>query len=100
MILLGSVSYACAQEDGGDTPLGDVARSFRKKTPPVEAVVDNDNLSKVVDDAESRRAAGASPGFSLEPGGKNFHVSSPVLSLRLSFIAQNSSPVSEPLFLD
>ena len=72
MILLGSVSYACAQEDGGDTPLGDVARSFRKKTPPAEAVVDNDNLSKVVDDAESRRAAGASPVFSLEPGGKNF----------------------------
>ncbi|MCU1300988.1 MAG: hypothetical protein JWQ87_1272 [Candidatus Sulfotelmatobacter sp.] len=100
MILLGSVSYVRAQEDGGDTPLGDVARSFRKKTPPVEAVVDNDNLSKVVDDAESRRAAGASPVFSLEPGGKNFHVCSPDVTCSLSFSAKTSSLLSDPLLLD
>jgi hypothetical protein len=87
----------CAQEQG-ETPLGDVARSFRKKPAPSEAVVDNDNLSKVVDDAESRRAAGASPIFSLDPGGKNFHVSSPDVTCSLSFSAK--SPLSDPLLLD
>src|ERR1700674_3613190 len=42
-------SQASAQD--GDAPLGDVARSFRKKPAPAEAVIDNDNFSKVVDDA-------------------------------------------------
>lgn len=93
------VPRACAQDDG-ETPLGDVARSFRKKPVPSEAVVDNDNLSKVVDDAESRRAAGASPVFSLDPGGRNFHVSSPDVSCSLSFSAKSSSLLSDPLVLD
>src|SRR5258708_6859867 len=56
MLLLALPSRALAQDT--DAPLGDVARSFRKKPGPAEAVIDNDNLSKVVDDAESRRVAG------------------------------------------
>ncbi|MGA7299812.1 MAG: hypothetical protein WBX10_05880, partial [Candidatus Sulfotelmatobacter sp.] len=50
--------WASAQEDPNDTPLGDVARSFRKKIAPSELVIDNDNFSTVVEDAERRRAAG------------------------------------------
>jgi hypothetical protein len=78
-----------------------VARSFRKKPAASEAVinVDNDNLSKVMDDAETRHAAGASPVFSLDPGGRSFHVSSPDVTCSLSFTAKTSS-LSDPLLLD
>jgi hypothetical protein len=93
-------SRVCGQDDTS-VPLGDVARSFRKKTIiSSEAVIDNDNLSKVVDDAESRRAAGSSPVFSLDPGGRNFHVSSPDVTCSLSFTAKNGSPQADSLLLD
>lgn len=97
MILLALSSQVHAQEDEGDTPLGDVARSFRKKTAPPESVIDNDNLSKVVDDAASRRAAGSSPVFSLDPGAKNFRVSSPDVTCSLSFSAKTTSLLSDSL---
>ena len=87
-------------QDYGDAPLGDVARSFRKKPAASEAVIDNDNLSKVVDDAESRRAAGSAPVFSLDAGGKGFRVSSPDVTCSLSFSAKTSSLLSDPLVLD
>jgi hypothetical protein len=98
--LLCPPQFISAQDDPGDAPLGDVARSFRKKPAPAEAVVDNDNLSKVVDDAESRRAAGSSPVFSLDAGGKSFHVSSPDVTCSLSFSAKTTALVADPLLLD
>ena len=98
-ILLGLPPCAAAQ-DAGETPLGDVARSFRKKPASPEKVVDNDNLSKVVDEAESRRAAGSSLVFSLDPGAKSFHVSRPDVVCSLSFSAKTSSLLSDPLLLD
>jgi len=94
---------ACVRaQDASDTPLGDVARSFRKKPIVSESVIDNDNLAKVVDDAESKRAAGTSPVFSLDLGGNAFHVSSPDVSCSLSFTAtaKNGSLLSDPLLLD
>jgi hypothetical protein len=100
MFALALPRWANAQEDPNDTPLGDVARSFRRKTAPSEVVIDNDNFSQVVDDAESRRAAGATMVFSLDPGGKNFHVSSPDVSCSLSFSAKTSSLLSDPVMLD
>lgn len=99
-ILLLALPPLCAAQDAGDTPLGDVARSFRKKPAASEIVVDNDNLSKVVDDAESRRAAGSSLVFSLDPAGKSFHVSSPDVMCSLSFSAKTSSLLSDPMALD
>lgn len=96
MALPGSVR---AQEDG-DTPLGDVARSFRKKPALPEAVIDNDNLSKVVDDAESRRASGSSLVFSLDPGGNSVHISAPDVSCSLSFSGKTTSLLSDPILLD
>lgn len=94
-------SCVYAQETD-DAPLGDVARSFRKKPAPSEVVVDNDNLSKVVDEAESRRAAGSSLVFSLDPAGKGFRVSSPDVMCSLSFSAsaKASALLSDPLALD
>ena len=100
MLLLALPPSASAQDDVGDTPLGDVARSFRKKTASSEAIIDNDNFSKAMDDAESRRAAGSSLVFSLDPEGKSFHVSSPDVSCSLSFTAKTSSLLSDPFLLD
>jgi hypothetical protein len=90
-----------AQDDPNEAPLGDVARSFRKKVAtPEEVVIDNDNFSKVVEDAESRRASGSTMVFSLDPGAKNFQVSSPDVSCSFSFSAKTSSLLSDPIALD
>jgi hypothetical protein len=89
-----------AQDDANDAPLGDVARSLRKKVSPSEVVIDNDNFSKVVEDAENRRAAGSTMVFSLDSGGKNLRVSSPDVSCSLSFSAKTSSLLADPTLLD
>jgi hypothetical protein len=99
MLLLALPPRLTAQ-DADDTPLGDVARNMRKKPASSEVVVDNDNLSKVVDDAESRHAAGTSMVFSLAPSGKTFQVSSPDVTCSLSFSAKTSSLLSDPQMLD
>jgi hypothetical protein len=91
--------YVHAQSEYGETPLGDVARSFRKKVVASDAVIDNDNLPKVVDDAETRRAAGASPTFSLDPGRKSIRVSSADVTCSLSFTGKTSAE-SDPALLD
>ena len=44
-------------DDPNDVPLGDVARNLRKKTPPMQGVIDDDNFTKVMVHAECRRAA-------------------------------------------
>ena len=90
-----------AQDDPGETPLGDVARSLRKK-PAAEQqeVIDNDNFSNLMEDAESRRVSGASLLFSLDPGGKSFHVSSPDVTCSLSFSSNASSLLADPIALD
>jgi hypothetical protein len=99
IFLIGSIPHLCAQDDGSDVPLGDLARSLRKK--PVsasEAVIDNDNLPKVMENAESRHAAGSTPVFSLDAGRKNVSVASPDVTCSLSFTAKTS--LSDPLLLD
>jgi hypothetical protein len=103
--LLALPSRASAQE-GSEAPLGDVARSFRKK-PAAQAVinVDDDNLSKAMDDAAARHAAGASPVFALDaqkndPLRKSFALSSPDVTCSLNFTAKTTSPFSDPLLLD
>jgi hypothetical protein len=90
-----------AQSGESETPLGDIARALRKtKKPPEEAVIDNDNLSKVVDDAESRRVKG-SVKFSFEGSGKDVQASSPEVTCSLSFNGDSppSADASSPLDL-
>jgi hypothetical protein len=82
-----------AQEDGGETPLGDIARSFRKK-PSSKEVIDNDNLSKVMEQVESRRAVGWSLRYSIDGSGKSFQVSAPDVSCSLSFSANAQALLS------
>jgi hypothetical protein len=100
MLLLALPPWAGAQEDAGDTPLGDVARSLRKNAASNETIVDNDNFWQVIDEAESRRAAGTSVVFSLEPGAKNLNVSSPDVTCSLSFTGKTASLLSDPAVLD
>jgi hypothetical protein len=102
MFALAGPQCASAQDDSNEAPLGDVARSFRKKVAPSpsELVIDNDNFSNVVEDAERRRAAGTTMVFSLDPGEKNFHISSPDVSCSLSFTAKSSALLAEPVALD
>jgi hypothetical protein len=83
-------AFLSAQEDG-DTPLGDVARSFRKKNPSTQEVIDNDNLSKVMDQVESHRLSAASLRYSVDPGGKNFQVSAPDVTCSLAFSANTKA---------
>jgi hypothetical protein len=101
---LAAPSFSRAQDDASETPLGDIARNLRKKNvapeAAPEAVIDNDNLSKVMDDADKRRAAGSSMTFLLDPGAKNFRVSSPDVSCSFSFTAKTSSLLADPLDLD
>jgi hypothetical protein len=97
LLLLGLPLQLCAQED--ETPLGDVARNLRKPQSS-EAVIDNDNISKVMDDAESHHKTGSSMVFSFDPGGKNFKVSSPDVTCNLSFSAKTSSLLSDSLQVD
>jgi hypothetical protein len=106
MALLALPSQASAQ-DASEAPLGDVARSFRKKPAPAQSVinVDDDNLSKAMDDAAARHAAGASTVFALDPqktdaGKKAFQTSSPDVTCSLNFTSKTTSPFSDPLLLD
>lgn len=101
-ILLLALPRASAQEDPDDIPLGDVARSLRKNVAPSETVIDNDNFWQVIDDAESRREAGTSLVFSLDPGAgaKSFNVSSPDVTCSLSFTAKTASLLSDPPVLN
>jgi len=71
-----------------DTPLGDVARNLRKKTPPPsQVVVDDDNLTQVMSQAESRRVAGAGLTFLMTGESKDFRVSAPDVTCSLAFTA-------------
>ena len=83
-------AFLTAQEDG-DTPLGDVARTFRKKNPPAQEVIDNDNFSKVMDQVESHRASAASLRYSVDAGGKSIQVSAPDVTCSLAFSANTKS---------
>jgi hypothetical protein len=104
MFLLALPRWAGAQEDAGDVPLGDVARSLRKNASSSETspktVIDNDNFGQVMDDAESRHVAGSSLVFSLDPGGRNLHISSPDVTCSLSFTSKTTSLLADPLVLD
>jgi hypothetical protein len=89
-----------AQDDPNNVPLGDIARSMRGQTAPRELVIDNDNLTEVVDDAESRREAGLLPMLSLDPGKASVHVSAPDVSCSLSFTAPSSASSDQLLWSD
>jgi hypothetical protein len=90
-----------AQSDNSDISLGDLARSLRKsKALPAHAtvdhaVIDNDNLTQVMNQVEGQRLNGRMQ-FSFDGLGKNFQVSSPDVTCSLSFNAQATALLSDP----
>ena len=85
---------AVAQDDSNETPLGDVARNFRKKTPATQPVIDDDNLPEAMQKAESRQGFGSSLRFLMAGEGKGFRVSAPDVTCSLSFTANVKSLLS------
>jgi hypothetical protein len=89
--------YCRAQTDStNDVSLGELARTLRqRKTPVVQTVIDNDNMSKIMDQVEAHRQAGTLM-FSFDNAGKTFHVSSPDVTCSLSFNSKAASLLSAP----
>jgi len=86
---------AVAQDDG-QVSLGDLARSLRKNKPaPTQTVIDNDNFSKVMDQAETQRLNGR-PVFLVDETGKQFQVKSPDGTCSLSFSANATALLVSP----
>ncbi len=78
-----------AQQD--EIPLGDLAREFRHSKPPDQSeIIDNDNLTLMMDKAESERLDGQ-PVFAISPSGRTFTAVSPDGSCSLSFVATSSN---------
>ncbi|HTS37153.1 MAG TPA: hypothetical protein VMH04_15870 [Candidatus Solibacter sp.] len=86
-------AIALAQDDPNDTPLGDVARNLRKKAPS-KAVIDDDNLSDVMRQAESRQAQSSALKFLMTGDNNNFKVGVPDATCSLSFSAGAKSLLS------
>ena len=92
---------ASAQSDSSDVPLGDIARNLRHKSvvapaPAAHAVIDNDNLSQIVEEVEKQHHNGATLKFSFDAAARDFQVSSPDVTCSLSFNAQTTSLISDP----
>jgi hypothetical protein len=103
LILGGLFLPACLwaqSEDPDSAPLGDVARALRKQNQaaPARTVINNDNFSVIMDEAQSHRLSSSSTlVFSFDSLGKNFHVSpSPDVTCSLSFNANATALLSEP----
>jgi hypothetical protein len=87
-----------AQDD--ETPLGDIARAARNSKPSEDPkteqkVIDNDNLSVMMDKAEAERLNGK-PVFSIDPSGTAFTMTSPDGTCSLSFDAKATALISTP----
>jgi hypothetical protein len=92
VLFVGFSSFACAQEE---MPLGDLARSLRRnKGLPSHAVIDNDNMSQVMQEVETRKMKGA-VAFSIDEAGKNLQMNSPDVTCSLSFSANSTPLISE-----
>ena len=91
-VVLLLAASAWAQSDG-DTPLGDVARNIRKAkvtTKAADVRVDNDNISKIVENSEARRMMSTPPAlsFGLGPVLPGNPLAAPDVSCSLSFSAR------------
>ncbi len=83
-----------AQDDPNDMPLGDVARSLRKKGASSQKVIDDDNLPQVMQEADSHHVFGSSLKFLMAGDSKGFQVSAPDVTCSLSFTANVKSLLS------
>jgi hypothetical protein len=97
LTFVGLFSLPCARAQSWDgVSLGDLARTMRKeKQPAAPVVIDNDNLSHVMDEVENHKLD-RSRLFSLDISRKTFQMSSPDGTCSLSFSADTASLSSVP----
>lgn len=82
-------------DDPNDMPLGDVARQLRKQTPLTKPVIDDDNLTQVMEQAETQHGFGGSAMRYLMVGdAPGFHVAVPDATCSLSFTPNVKSLLS------
>jgi hypothetical protein len=95
LCLLSAAVLACAQDE--EVPLGDLARSVRKSKPAESQpeIIDNDNMTIMMDKAEAKRLDGK-PVFSIDPSGKAFSMTSPDGTCSLSFDAKAAALITTP----
>ncbi len=94
-----AVTGAAGAQDSDSVPLGDLARNFRKKPVNSQKVIDNDNMTQVLDEAELQRRSGAQLTFTVDPAANQFRVSSPDVTCSLSFSSKATSLIADPLSL-
>jgi hypothetical protein len=97
MLALLAPVRAGAQDDPNNAPLGDVARTLRKKTPSTQQVIDDDNLPQVMEQvqrADSRRGAASALRFLMAGESKGFRLSMPDATCSLSFTPNVKSLLS------
>src|SRR5271157_458936 len=98
---------ASAQDDAPS--LGDLARNLRtnklqqpqQQPDPARTVIDNDNLTQVMEDAKKARPVKQDKTvFSIDPAGNTVKVSSPDVTCSLSFNARASSLLIKPVLIE
>jgi hypothetical protein len=77
-----------AQAQSEEVPLGDLARSLRKNQSPQKAVIDNDNLSAVMEQGETKRWATGTRSSSAKRTAIAMVNISPDVTCALSFSGQ------------
>src|SRR5271169_3984297 len=109
-MLLATLPLAAVAQD--DAPsLGDLARSLRKNKseqqpqqqpdPASDKVIDNDNMTQVMDDARDARPVKQDKTvFSIDPSGNTLKVSSPDVTCSLSFNARANSLLIKPVLIE
>jgi hypothetical protein len=83
-----------AQDDPNDTPLGDVARSLKKKNGATKPVIDDDSLPQAIESVNKNRDFGSSLRFLMAGEAKGFEVAAPDVTCSLSFTANVKSLLS------
>jgi hypothetical protein len=75
-----------ADAQSEDVPLGDVARSYRKaQAPPEKKVIDNDNLSQVMDQGETKKWMASQKPAQSKAAVQLINFQSPNITCALSF---------------
>jgi len=99
---------AWAQAEDAPVPLGDVARSLRKKkeqpqspqpeAPPKSArpIIDNDNFTQVLEQAETLHITHGNFLYTFDGAARTFQVTAPDVSCSLSFNSRATSLLTRP----
>jgi hypothetical protein len=111
LIVLSALAWPVGARAQDDSPsLGDLARTLRKDKAqqqpqkaiePARTVIDNDNLSEVMEETKRTKAVVQDKTvFSLDPSGNTLKVSSPDVTCSMSFNARASSLLVRPALIE